>query len=93
MSNTTQQPQPEQPKLRTQGEVLVLLNACGYRLDEAMGVMEFRRIQTRLIVAGLLKEDGEPSSTGSKVAAEFLAQRKQQQKLAEAEAQINPAKS
>ena len=70
-------PAPQQPaKITTQGEALVLLSACGFRLDQIMGEIEFRRIQTRLQVMGLLKDDGEPTSLGDSVSKNFLENRK-----------------
>lgn len=69
-------PQPSQPRLRTQGEVYVLLHACGYRIDELMGHTAYNQIRTRLQVAGLLREDGEPTKAGDVVARQFLETRK-----------------
>lgn len=68
-------PPADRPPL-TMGEALILLAACGYRLDEAMGVAEYRRIQTRLIVGGLLKDDGEPTALGDATAKAHLEKRK-----------------
>lgn len=83
-------PPSNRPPL-TMGEVLILLTACGYRLDEAMGVQEFRRIQTRLIVGGLLKDDGEPTSLGDATAKAHIENRKLL--AASATKQPNPEKS
>lgn len=59
------QPQPTQaPIALTLGECLILFTAMGHRLDEAMGVPEFRRIQQRLIDKGLLNIDGDPTTAG-----------------------------
>lgn len=81
-------PQPPQPKLQTQGEVYVLLHACGYRIDEVMGHKAYGQIRTRLQVAGLLKDDGEPTKAGDAIARDFLEKRKAAE--AAADSQPNP---
>lgn len=57
------------------GEILVVLTACGHRLDRIMGERDFRAIQQRLYHAGLLTEHGEPTRIGSAAADAFLAKR------------------
>lgn len=57
------------------GEILVMLTACGYRLDRIMGESEHMKLQRRLIEASLLSENGEPTSAGSAAAEAFLAKR------------------
>lgn len=71
-------PQPPPYALRGMGEVLVVLTACNYRLDQVMGPSEHWKIQRRMIDAGLLDEHGEPTQAGTAAAKAFIELREQQ---------------
>lgn len=62
-------------ELKGMGEILVVVTACGHRLDRIMGEADFRNIQRRMFLAGLLTEAGEPTRDGFAAADAFLAKR------------------
>lgn len=67
------------------GEVLVLGTACGHRLDKVMGEAEHWKVQRRLIDAGLLREDGEPTPADTAALEDFFKRRTEARRKAAAE--------
>lgn len=54
------------------GEVMVMLSACGFRMDQIMGEEDFRTTQARLTHLGLIDANGEPTSKGDAAAKAFM---------------------
>lgn len=66
------------------GDVLILLTACGHRLDKIMGASDHSKVQRGLINHGLLDEHGEPTPLGYKTGDAFLKKRADSERAARA---------
>ena len=76
MSTQNQDKTKDTPRLYLIGDVLVLGDALGHRLDTIMGKVDHWNIRTRLQNAGLLDENGEPTSVGQEAFENYLKERK-----------------